>query len=75
MFGRLPTNDAMGNGPSRPGTPSRKRTYSHANVTQAKSGQNKSRRSNESQPAGFDSSPSTTPSSDRDDASVIDLTG
>lgn len=59
----------------RPATPSRKRTYSHANMTPAKTGQHKSHRGNVSQPAGLGSSPSTALSSDRDDTSVIDLTG
>lgn len=69
------TPGSMGASLSRPGTPSRKRAYSHANVTPAKPGQNKSRRGNPNQPGGPDSSPSTALSSDRDDVSVIDLTG
>ncbi|OIW33112.1 hypothetical protein CONLIGDRAFT_162875 [Coniochaeta ligniaria NRRL 30616] len=74
MFDRRATG-TMGAGASRPATPSRKRTYSHANVTPAKPGQTKSRRGNPGQPSAFESSPSTVLSSDRDDVSVIDLTG
>lgn len=74
MFDRRATG-TTGAVSSRPATPSRKRAYSHANVTPAKAGQNKSRRGNPSQQAGPGSSPSTVLSSDRDDVSVIDLTG
>jgi hypothetical protein len=75
MFDRGHAPGTMGAAPPRPATPSRKRAYSHANVTPAKSSQNKSRRGNPNQLAGPDSSPPTALSSDRDDVSVIDLTG
>ncbi|KAB5515501.1 SNF2 family N-terminal domain-containing protein [Coniochaeta sp. 2T2.1] len=70
-----PPQGAIGSGEQRPGTPSRKRAFSNANITPARTGHMKNRRSNE-HGAGSSDSPSAALSSDRSDSmSVIDLTG